>query len=111
MMVEGQTPPVRPVVVYCGGCNPYIDRSAIADGLPLDDPGVRADATVLLSGCPRACASGHMLTKAAEGAPDGAREGFPSGGAPAIVVAGELVDGVPTPAAAIAAAVTRKLKE
>ena len=113
MPAEGQTPPARPAVVFCGGCNPHIDRSAVADELPLDDPGVRADATVQLSGCPRACASGHRLTQAAGGGaavPEDAREGAP-GRAPVIVVAGELVDGVPTPAAAIAAAVTHKLKE
>ncbi len=106
-------------VVYCGGCNPHIDRSAVAAGLPVDDPDVRPGTTVHLSGCPRACASGHQLV--AEGdepaqlyeqAGAGA-EGAPAGpeGPPVVVVAGELVDGVPTPSGELAAAVTRKLKE
>ena len=114
MTTEGQKPSARPAVEFCGGCNPHIDRTAIAEQLPLDDPDVHADATVQLSGCPRACASGHRLTTAAgqaEAAPESAPEGAHAGGAPVIVVAGELVDGVPTPADAIAAAVTRKLKE
>ena len=37
--------------------------------------------------------------------------GAAAGDPPVVVVAGELVDGVPTPADAIAAAVRRKLKE
>ena len=48
-------------VVYCGGCNPHIDRAAVAAGLPVDDPDVRPGTTVHLSGCPRACASDHQL--------------------------------------------------
>jgi len=83
-------------VVYCGGCNPQIDRTAVAADLPMDDPEVRPGAAVHLNGCPRACASQHMLT---------------SDDPAAVVVAGELVDGVPTPAPDIAGAVTRKLKE
>ena len=97
----------RAEVVFCGGCNPHIDRTAVAEELPLDDPDVRQGATVHLSGCPRACASGRRLTGAVESAAqDGAGDERR-----VIVVAGELVDGVPTPAAAIAATVTRKLKE
>ena len=83
-------------VVYCGGCNPHIDRAAVAAGLPADDPEVRPGATVHLSGCPRACASDQMLKSDDPGA---------------VVVAGELVDGVPTAAPDISGAVTRKLKE
>jgi hypothetical protein len=97
----------RVTVVYCGGCNPHIDRAAIAAELPVDDPGARPGAAVHLSGCPRACASGHALVIAG----DEARRAEALEGAPAIVVAGELVDGVPTSAPAIAAAVSRKLKE
>jgi len=48
-------------VVYCGGCNPHIDRTAVAAELPADDPEVDPQATVHLSGCPRACASDHLL--------------------------------------------------
>ena len=51
----------RVTVVYCGGCNPHIDRAAVAAGLPVDDPDVRPGTTVHLSGCPRACASDHQL--------------------------------------------------
>ncbi len=83
-------------VVYCGGCNPHIDRTAVAAGLPGDDPDVSPGATVHLSGCPRACASDQMLT---------------SDDPHAVVVAGELVDGVPTPAPELAPTITRKLKE
>jgi hypothetical protein len=85
----------RVTVVYCGGCNPHIDRGAVAAELPIDDPDARPGATVLLSGCPRACVSDHVL----------------AGDDLTTVVAGEFVDGVPTPAEGIAAAVTRKLKE
>ena len=94
-------------VVYCGGCNPHIDRGAVAAALPLRDPAVRPGATVRLSGCDRACASAHHLAAPqAEAAPPAAAEsGF------TVVVAGELVDGKPTPAADLAAVVTRKLKE
>jgi len=97
-MTEGQqAKPVRRVkVVYCGGCNPHIDRTAVAAELPADDPDVGPGATVHLSGCPRACASDHLLT---------------SGDPSTVVVAGELVDGVPTPAPELAPTVTRKLKE
>ncbi len=97
-MTEGQqAKPVRRVkVVYCGGCNPHIDRTAVAAELPADDPDVGPGATVHLSGCPRACASDHLLT---------------SDDPSTVVVAGELVDGVPTPAPELAPTVTRKLKE
>ena len=97
-MTEGQqAEPVRRVkVVYCGGCNPHIDRTAAAAELPTDDPDVSPGATVHLSGCPRACASDHLLTSDDPGT---------------VVVAGELVDGVPTPAPELAPTVTRKLKE
>jgi hypothetical protein len=97
-MTEGQrAEPVRRVkVVYCGGCNPHIDRTAVAAELLADDPEVGPEATVHVSGCPRACASDHLLT---------------SDDPCTVVVAGELVDGVPTPASELAPTVTRKLKE
>jgi hypothetical protein len=94
----------RAKVVYCGGCNPHIDRSALAAGLPLVHPGAGPEATVHLSGCPRACASDHQLA-----APREAARG--TSGPVTIVVAGELVDGVPTPEAQLAPTITRKLKE
>ena len=89
-------------VVYCGGCNPHIDRAAVAAGLPVDDPDVRPGATVHLSGCPRACASGHQLVAEGGGQAGAGADGAPAGpdGPPVVVVAGELVDGVPTPSRA-----------
>jgi hypothetical protein len=97
----------RVAVVYCGGCNPHIDRAAVAAELSgAEQPA--AGATVYLSGCPRACASGHELSRPTGDAGEG--DG-PHGGDRAVVVAGELVDGVPTSAADIAAAVKRTLKE
>ena len=112
-MTDEGTPAERRVkVVYCGGCNPHIDRAAVASGLPVDDPDVRPGTTVHLSGCPRACASNHQLVaEGGEQAGVGA-EGAPAGPAgPHVVVAGELVDGVPTPSHELAPTVTRKLKE
>ena len=84
-----------PLVVYCGGCNPQIDRGAVASELESAPAFVRPGAAVYLSGCPRACASDHQL----------------STDDPAVVVAGAHVDGVPTPAEDIAAVVIDKLKE
>jgi hypothetical protein len=83
-------------VVFCGGCNPQIDRTAVAAGLPADDPDLPPGATVHVSGCPRACASDHRLSSDAPAA---------------VVVAGELVDGVRTPKDELVPTVTRKLKE
>jgi serine/threonine protein kinase HipA of HipAB toxin-antitoxin module len=112
-MTDDGTPAEKRVeVVYCGGCNPHIDRSAVAADLPVDDPDVPPGTTVHLSGCPRACASEHQLVAEGEQARGGV-EGASSGpeGPPVVVVAGELVDGTPTPSADLAPAVTRKLKE
>ena len=116
---RGEERAERVKVVYCGGCNPHIDRSAVAAGLPLDDPDVSPGATVHLSGCPRACASGHQLAgrpgdeaaAAPEGAPAAGRAAGTPGGPVTIIVAGELVDGVPTPEAQLTPTITRKLKE
>jgi hypothetical protein len=86
-------------IVYCGGCNPQIDRGAIAreletaSGVEAAPAGPATQKTVHLSGCARACASDHQLVDAAAG----------------VVVAGEMVDGVPTPAGAIATAIARSL--
>ena len=109
---EGERePPRRAGVVFCGGCNPHIDRTAVAAELPLDDPDIRRGATVHLSGCPRACASDHQLT-GRPGCDDAEEPGATPPDAPVVViVAGELVDGVPTAAAELGPAVTRKLKE
>jgi hypothetical protein len=99
-----------PGVVYCGGCNPHIDRTAVATGLT-GDPSPAGGATVYLSGCPRACASDHRLSGADVAAAAGAGDAGAGDARPAVVVAGELVDGVPTPAADIVATVKRTLKE
>lgn len=93
---RGAAAAARLRVVFCGGCNPHIDRAAVAAELAAAPAFARPGATVYLSGCPRACASDHRLTG-----------DDPS----AAVVAGAHVDGVPTAPADIAAAVRRKLKE
>ena len=113
MSDHGSPAESRVKVVYCGGCNPHIDRAAVAAGLPVDDPDVRPGTTVHLSGCPRACASDHQLVAEGDGQAGAGAEGAAAGptGPPVVVVAGELVDGVPTPADELAPAVTRKLKE
>jgi len=85
-----------PLVVYCGGCNPHIDRGAVAREIETAPTFARPGAAVYLSGCPRACASEHRLTYDATAT---------------AVVAGAMVDGVPTHAADIAAVVVDKLKE
>jgi len=39
MTEEQQAEPVRHVrIVYCGGCNPHIERTAVAAEVPTDDP-------------------------------------------------------------------------
>jgi hypothetical protein len=85
-------------VVFCGGCNPRIDRSALAAALRDEalPAGTEGEVIVHLSGCERACASGHALVL------DAAR---------LVVVAGERVDGRPAPGAALPDAIRRKLKE
>jgi hypothetical protein len=85
-------------VVFCGGCNPRIDRAALAAALRDEEafpPGTQGEVTVHLSGCERACASDHSLLL------DGTR----------VVVAGECVDGRPTAGPALADTIRRKLKE
>jgi hypothetical protein len=103
----------RVKVVFCGGCNPHIDRTAVAAGLPVDDPGVPEGSTVHVSGCPRACASDHQLVAEGGGRAEAGAGDAPAGpgGPPVVVVAGQLVNGVPTPSQELAAAATRKLKE
>jgi hypothetical protein len=81
-------------VRYCGGCNPFIDRVAVAQSVREGLNGTSPTATLYVSGCPRACASGHRLDL---------EEGT------AVVVAGEHVDATPTAAADLAPAVISKL--
>jgi hypothetical protein len=113
MADDGSSAKRHLTVVYCGGCNPQIDRIAVAAGMPVDDPEVPPGTTVHLSGCGRACASGHQLVAVGGGQAGGRVDGSAAGpdGPPVVVVAGELVDGVPTPSDELARAVTRKLKE
>ena len=80
-------------VRFCGGCNPVIDRVAVA--AEAQSSGTGAGATLYVSGCARACASGHRL-RLDEGA--------------AVVVAGEHVDGEPTAAPASAQKVKDRLQ-
>jgi hypothetical protein len=80
-------------VHFCGGCNPVIDRVAVAAEAQACGEGV--DATLYVSGCVRACASGKRL-RLEESA--------------AVVVAGEHVDGEPTAAPKLAQAVKDRLR-
>jgi hypothetical protein len=80
-------------VRFCGGCNPVIDRTAVA--AEAQACGAGADATLYVSGCVRACASGKRLHLEESAA---------------VVVAGEHVDGEPTAAAQLAQAVKDRLR-
>jgi hypothetical protein len=82
-------------VVFCGGCNPQIDRVALAAALNNDPAVAGRDVTVYLSGCARSCASGHELVITA---------------GDAVVVAGECVDAAVVGAADLAATIKRKLE-
>jgi sulfite reductase beta subunit-like hemoprotein len=85
-------------VLFCGGCNPQIDRAGLAAAL-FEDPTLtegKKEVTVHLSGCSRACASGHELTLE---------------GTAAVVVAGECLDGHPAAVGTLAEIISRKLKE
>jgi hypothetical protein len=86
----------KPRLVFCGGCNPHIDRGAVAAELMDDENGAGEGATIHLSGCPRACASDHRLTSDEPGH---------------VVVAGETVEGRPARQQDIADAVRRRLEE
>lgn len=118
--------PLPVAVRFCGGCNPHIDRVAVAgnvvsallqDGRSAngrevsaggassadgrDDPaggGTRfgRPPTLYLSGCRRACASGHRSRVEDDDA---------------VVVAGEHVDGLPTAAGRLVEASARALQE
>ena len=91
----------RVTVVFCGGCNPHIDRAGVAAELAADDATYAPGATV------------HLAAARARARPatTGCVSDRRAPGATSVVVAGELVDGVPTPAASSPPTVTRKLKE
>lgn len=103
MSAEKTDAGARPVEVrFCGGCNPHIDRLAVAEAviaaIATIDTGTSTSSppTVYVCGCQRACAAGHRLRIADR---------------PAVVVAGECVDGVPTAADRLAEAVVDALEE
>jgi hypothetical protein len=79
---------------YCGGCNPFIDRVAVAEAVRTGLNGTAQGATLYVSGCPRSCASAHR----ADGEDD-----------TAVVVAGEHVDATPTTAADLVPTIIGKL--
>jgi hypothetical protein len=80
-------------VRFCGGCNPVIDRVAVA--AEAQSCGAGVGATLYVSGCARACASGRQ-----QRLDDRA----------AVVVAGEHVDGEPIAAPGIAQEVKDRLQ-
>ena len=105
MTDDGTAAEARVTVVYCGGCNPHIDRAAVAADLPADDPDVlpgddrppqRLSPRVRVRAPARRGGRGAQAGAGAEGAPAG------PDGPPVVVVAGELVDGVPTPSPELA---------
>ena len=58
--------PMQVSITFCGGCNPQIDRSGLAErlknqlgqlGMEVTYNNVNADFIVFLSGCPVSCAS------------------------------------------------------
>jgi hypothetical protein len=93
----GSASPAEPLlrVRFCGGCNPAIDRGALAAAVAAALGGSGAGATLYVSGCARACASGRRL-KVQDGA--------------AVVVAGDQVDGRPTAAPSLVQAVTERFR-
>ena len=81
-------------IVFCGGCNPVIDRVALAGELR-DDPALARRAVEIdISGCSRSCAAAQQLVDSRPGV---------------VVVAGRHVDGTPCEPAELAAAVKQKL--
>jgi len=85
-------------VVYCGGCNPAIDRVAIAGEVSralAGEPAAGQRVTLYVSGCQRSCAAGHRAVAGDDEA--------------AVVIAGEHVNAIPTAAGRIAAAAVTML--
>ncbi len=83
-------------IVFCGGCNPVIDRVALADALTADPRLADLDVEVDVSGCSRSCAAAQELTS---DRPD------------VLIVAGRHLDGRPLDETELAAAITRRLTD
>ncbi|HUK78664.1 MAG TPA: hypothetical protein VL117_13880 [Thermoleophilia bacterium] len=81
-------------IVFCGGCNPVIDRVALADELRADPALAALDVEIDISGCSRSCAAGQQLAGAT---PD------------VLVVAGRHLDGRLLEPSELAAAIKRRL--
>ena len=81
-------------VVFCGGCNPVIDRVALADELRADPDLAGLDVEIDISGCSRSCAAGQELVGAS---PD------------VVIVAGRHLDGRLLDPDELAAAIKRRL--
>ena len=82
-------------IVYCGGCNPHIDREGLAAELAADQRLTALDMVVYISGCQRSCRSGKRLVLDTPGT---------------LVVAGEHLDGTPVAAAELAGRIRDKLR-
>jgi hypothetical protein len=81
-------------ILYCGGCNPHIEREALAAELEADERLRDSDVAVYISGCRRSCRTGHRLVLDTPGT---------------LVVAGEHLDGTPVPATELAERIRRRL--
>ena len=81
-------------IVFCGGCNPVIDRVALAGELR-DDPALARRAVEIdISGCSRSCAAGQELVGRS---PD------------VVIVAGRHLDGRLLEPSELAADIKRRL--
>jgi hypothetical protein len=81
-------------IVFCGGCNPVIDRVALADALNADPRLAGLDVEVDVSGCSRSCAAAQELSSER---PD------------VLVVAGRYLDGRLLDETELAATIARRL--
>jgi hypothetical protein len=81
-------------LLFCGGCNPHIDREGLAAELEADDRLWATDVIVYISGCQRSCRAGQRMLLDTPGA---------------IVVAGEHVDGTAAPVAEIVGRIRQRL--
>ena len=81
-------------IVFCGGCNPVIDRVALADALRADPRLAELDVEIDVSGCSRSCAAAQALSSEQ---PD------------VLVVAGRYLDGRLLDESDLAAEIARRL--